>query len=880
LRELDMLKAAGVGGVEINSIKFPDTSDPLNYKEMNWLSDEWMGMIKVALKGAKERGMICDIIMGSGWPFGGEFLSKDQQTQMMALGTKNVTGPQTLQLKRTELLTIVDPPVSFKNKNAYKDLTFMRLAPAALSDVAQAVNLDSKINDEDITIEVPAGDHVLYFLVKITGYMEVIYGAPGASGPVLNHYNKQAVELYLNRMSDAIKAKIGPMGNFFRSVFTDSLELQGANWCDDMLDEFKSRRGYDLQPYIPFILFKTGSQGKALNLIYGSTFSPELKEKLERVRYDFETTRIALFKERFLETFVDWCKQNGVLSRVQAYGREYHPLESSMLVDIPECETWIRAYVGEELKEYNYSQGRAYSEVNKFVSSGARLTGKKLISCEEITNTSVVFNASLERIKMTGDQSNLSGVTHSIFHGFNYSPKEAPFPGWVRYGTFFNERNPLFPYFKLWFNYKGRLSAVLQRSTLYANIAVMHPLADLWSKFGAPWDPFPERAYPPYMHNVWETIQQNGDGCDYVSEKILQQASFKNGKLSYGPRTYNWLMVVDVDSMLVDTAKALSRYAAAGGTIVFVETEPHQSPGLKNHETADKEVADIIAAAKRNYAKNIVDYPAPAADSTMIKWYQGLQQRLGIKAIMETDNPHSSVSQVHYQHEGNDIFFIANYSQDNRHTFNAKFNVPGGRTAWFWDMETGKKYLHPTNGAKNKLHISLGPAESRMIVFETSSIGETHTFPDPETAVAKEINPAWTLTLDHIDKTHKTVKLDKLVDFKDDDNLKGFAGVAVYQQHLQVGNAAKFKYLNLGKVHGVAEVIINGKNLGVKWYGDRIYPVSGILKSGTNVITVKVTTTLGNYMKTDLPENKDTKKWLSKQPLNPMGMLGPVQLMA
>ena len=40
VRELDMLKSLGIGGVEINSIRFPETADPLNYKEHEWLSDE------------------------------------------------------------------------------------------------------------------------------------------------------------------------------------------------------------------------------------------------------------------------------------------------------------------------------------------------------------------------------------------------------------------------------------------------------------------------------------------------------------------------------------------------------------------------------------------------------------------------------------------------------------------------------------------------------------------------------------------------------------------------------------------------------------------------------------------------------------------------
>lgn len=879
LRELDMLKEFGVGGVEINSIKFPDTSNPLNYKEMDWLSDEWMDMIKVALKGAEERGLICDIIMGSGWPFGGEFLKKDEQTQMLALGTKNFTGPQKVTISRSELLKIVGPPVSHKRENAYKDLTFLRLTPAALNSTDGAIDLDNKINDEVITIDIPEGDHVLYFLVNITGYMEVIYGAPGASGPVLNHYSKKAVELYLNKMSDAIKAKIGPMGKFFRSVFTDSLELQGANWCDDMLDEFKKRRGYSIKPYIPFILFKTGSQGRPLDEVYGAKFSDDFKANLERVRFDFETTRIELFRERFLETFINWCKQNGVLSRVQAYGREYHPLESSMMVDIPECETWLRSHIGEDLKEYDYSQGRAYSEVNKFVSSGARLTGKKLVSCEEITNTQVVFNATMEKIKLTGDQSNLSGVTHSIFHGFNYSPPEAPFPGWVRYGTFFNERNPNFQFFKLWVAYKSRLSAVFQKSTLCSDIAIMHPLADLWSKYGVQWDPFPERAYPPYVHNIWEGIHQNGGGCDYVSENVLQKSTFKNGQLTYGPRTYKLLMIVDAESIHPDTAKAISRYAAAGGMVVFVENEPHKSPGLNNHAPADQQVADIIKAAKINYPKNMVLYPAPDVNGTIIEWYKGLKAKLGIKTYIEIDTPHANVSQVHYQYNDADIFFISNYSQNNRLEFNAKFNVPAGKTAWLWNTETGKRYLYPTNGAANKLQVSLGPAESRLIVFDHHTQGEKYVFAHPDRTTARAVDTPWKLTLNHTNKTKKTITLNSLVDFKDDENLKGFAGVAVYEQELKVTNLNKAKYLDLGKVHGVSELIINGKSLGVKWYGERLYPLAGMLKQGNNLITIKVTTTLGNYMKTMLPGNKDTIKWLKKQPMYSVGMLGPVSLM-
>ena len=74
LRELDVMKKAGIGGVEINPIAFPGGTDPVGYEEKTLFEDDWLDMLEIALVGAKERGIICDMIVGSGWPFGGEFL--------------------------------------------------------------------------------------------------------------------------------------------------------------------------------------------------------------------------------------------------------------------------------------------------------------------------------------------------------------------------------------------------------------------------------------------------------------------------------------------------------------------------------------------------------------------------------------------------------------------------------------------------------------------------------------------------------------------------------------------------------------------------------------------------------------------------------------
>ena len=68
-RELDLMYKAGIGGVEINTIAFPG-GDTLGCPALPWLSDPWLDMVQTAIEGCHKRGMVADIIVGSGWPYG------------------------------------------------------------------------------------------------------------------------------------------------------------------------------------------------------------------------------------------------------------------------------------------------------------------------------------------------------------------------------------------------------------------------------------------------------------------------------------------------------------------------------------------------------------------------------------------------------------------------------------------------------------------------------------------------------------------------------------------------------------------------------------------------------------------------------------------
>ncbi|MDR2858984.1 MAG: hypothetical protein LBV64_01140, partial [Mediterranea sp.] len=631
LRELDVMKDAGIGGVEINPIAFPG-GDDLAIPSLPWLSPEWIEMVKVALKGAAERGMICDTIVGSGWPFGAEFLTREEQTQLLTLSGRKVQGPAVVKLNTADLLKDSSPRVN-KYKDAVEEIYALYLAPVSMDSFKAPVKLPFA-GEETISVNVPAGEHILYSLVKVTGFQAVINGAPGAAGPVLNHYNQEAVEKFLNRMSDNLFPAIKDLKPF-RAMFCDSMELEGANWCRDFPAEFKRRRGYELEPYLPFILFRVGGMGTPINSGDITQLSGIAAEEVSRVRYDFIITCLDVMRDRFLIPYTKWCNKHGFKSRVQTYGREFHPLEASMEIDIPECETWLWAH--DNSSNRDFANNPTYTNVNKFVASAAHYSNKNIVSCEEVTNTNVVFNATLERIKITGDQSNLSGVNHSILHGFNYTPLEVPFPGWVRYGTFFNERNTWWSFFKLWAAYKARVSTIFQETEAFADIAVMHPLADMWTTYGTVRDPFPEKHFPSYQYKVWESIHKNGNSCDYTSEGIIQKSVAENGFLRYNKRKYHTLILIEVETMMPATAVKLADFVKKGGKLIFIEKEPYKSPGLtKNYKANDKKVAQTIASIKQSYRSQVFKVSAPA-DNDVIGWFKGIQQQCGIRPYMQID---------------------------------------------------------------------------------------------------------------------------------------------------------------------------------------------------------------------------------------------------
>jgi hypothetical protein len=881
IRELHLLKEAGVGGVEINPISFPSTGDTLGKKSLTWLSDEWIDMLQVTFAEAKKLDMTCDLIVGSGWPFGSESLQGEERAQVVIINAEKLEGPTVYESSQFNIFKTIDPGVTDPNSSRTFEILSLKLVPDPMSGLDQVIEFSDKRKDEIIRIDIPAGKYVFYALVKVNSFANVINGAPGAAGHILNHMDKAAVRKYLDHMSDTIQKKTGPLSKHLRAFFTDSMELEGCNWTGDLAEEFKKRRGYDVMPYLPFTMFKVGRLGGVIDDKYGAVKTPEFAEVVKRVRFDFELTKAELLRERFTDTFLQWCRDQQVKSRAQAYGRGFFPLETTIGYDIPEGESWttnwLKHKLGEEMSDEDYRRGRGYTMINKFVSSAAHLTGKRVVSCEEMTNTYIVFNATLELLKIGSDQSIMSGITHSVWHGFNYSPPDAPFPGWVQYGSYYNENNNWWPYFRYLNEYKARISAVLQNTDTYTDIAILPATYDLWGDMGVQTDPFPEKLNIPYTSIIWESINKTGGAADYTTEIVIKDSTIKSGKLCYGPKKYGTLILVEVTGMNPETLGKLYDFVSSGGRILCIEKYPEKSLGMTDYKEKDQQVKQWIEKLKA-FQDRFILVKRPA-DNKFLEWYKEVMVKYDIPHYLEIENPDRFVMQNRYQGDDHsEILFFNNAHKFDSHKTKVTFSkeITKGRHGWIWDTESGERFrIDPVN---NQFELELGPAESRLIVFNKEKDGPKWT-PAPLTAVnAKTVEGGWDVEFQHSrEKWVKTIKMESLKDLKETDFVN-FTGTAVYRKKVEFAGL-KTTFINLGQVHGVSEVFVNGKSCGVKWYGRRIHNITPLLQNGANDLEVRVTTIMGNYMKT-LKDNPTAQKFTmlktKDQPIQSMGLVGPV----
>lgn len=138
------------------------------------------------------------------------------------------------------------------------------------------------------------------------------------------------------------------------------------------------------------------------------------------------------------------------------------------------------------------------------------------------------------------------------------------------------------------------------------------------------------------------------------------------------------------------------------------------------------------------------------------------------------------------------------------------------------------------------------------------------------------------------------VTFDKLEDWtkRSEEGIRNYSGIAVYRKVFdlpsEIRNLKSGMHIDLGVLHVMARVRLNGRDLGVIWCPPwRVKIPVGLLKEQGNELEVTVANTWGNRLYADagLPEEKRLTRVEGRMyerakstGLKPAGLVGPVQL--
>ena len=279
-------------------------------------------------------------------------------------------------------------------------------------------------------------------------------------------------------------------------------------------------------------------------------------------------------------------------------------------------------------------------------------------------------------------------------------------------------------------------------------------------------------------------------------------------------------------------------------------------------------------------------------------WLEPDLTRIGIEPdFLQINTPEESTASFawHHRRTGDvDLYFISNQSGSGQ-SAELSFRTSGRRPE-LWNPLTGSINPNPEWFMENgwtMLDLQFPPGGSLFVVFREPTQDLAGEYPDPLLKEVLLLDSAWEVTIDPAKAgPFKPVMMQQLSDWQtmEDPAVRFYSGTAVYKTRFRLDEDAAApdasSYLDLGTVHDVAEVILNGSPCGVAWTIPMRVEVTGKLRPGKNELSIEVTNTWANRLIGDhLGHSADPPVWtrapyrLGDGPLLPAGLLGPVTLL-
>jgi hypothetical protein len=421
-------------------------------------TEPWWKLVKHAAEESKRLGMTMGLFNGAGYATsGGVWITPELSMQQLCWSQKPVhgkSGKQEIELSRPKVDLHANarfPSYNPKNgkieifeiperKTFYKDIAVLAMpakdtvAKGSVIDLTPLMTPDGKLE-----WDAPEGDWIIYRFGHTTMGSQVQPAQWQAAGFECDKMSTEAVGFHLDHVINEIKEHLGDLvGKTVDHVYFDSYEENDATWTPKMREQFSSRRGYDLLPYLATFAGRT----------------IEGREQTDRFRLDFAATVQDLYRDVYYTTIAKKLKAVNLKFLSEPYGGPWRTDEVLPLISNVMGEFWTH--------DGTYSP----YELENVIGS-LRKSDRNILAAEAFTGQPADsrWNETPAWLKPVGDEAFCAGVNKMILHRFVQQPwddKYLPGATMGQWGTHFDRTQTWWKPAKAIVAYWQRCQAILQ----------------------------------------------------------------------------------------------------------------------------------------------------------------------------------------------------------------------------------------------------------------------------------------------------------------------------------------------------------------------------------------------------------------------------------
>jgi hypothetical protein len=802
-KDLEAMKEVGIGGATIFNLSsaVQETQAPTLNNPWPWQtyrSPAYWKAIEFACQESERLGIELGLHNTVGYSTtGGPWIDEDKGMKRLIYQEVKIEGGKklTIDIPKPEMLAYKGWGASKKCPTKYDEIVVVAVPGDSIAAHTKIYNL-SKNYDKNgkIVWKAPKGRWSI-FRIGYASTMSCPHPVPDELiGKVMevNKIDSEYTAYHWNQVLIPLKEHIGQyFGKCFRHVLIDSYEAGNQNWSRNFKSDFIRLKGYDPDEMLPFAVV-----GKNDTLICD-------KDKATRFNWDFSDVIAQLYQKNGWQVAKDKLSKLGLQLNHEPYTGPFSTIAGAALADIPMGEFWTHGT----------------GMINKMVTAGARAAGRSIIGAEAFTSapTNSMWTEDPAMLKKTTEGAFASGVNRLYLHQWvhqafddRYQPGMSM--GW--WGTHFSRYQPWIKPGKAYFAYIGRCQYLLQQGEQVIDFLALNEAPDLMT----------------------DAITTN----DFLNSRII----VSNGDvvLSSG-RRYRIMHFPQSTAMLPEILDKLAWLVENGATVVA--QKPSASPSLTNYPQCDEQVKVKADNLWSRYAGKRI---FPTREEAM----------RAISLTPDYQNTEGNASVVHRHSADGDIYYIGNLN-------NRKQNVAvslriSGMLPELWNAENGERTILENwkyDGGRTVVSLTLEPYQSRFIVMrrQATSLETAQGSAEKSSAMTASmiVNGKWNVRFDPKLDSAFTLTMDSLRDFSEsvDDRVKYFTGTATYEKIVKLTAkqlSSSRIMLNLGEMNDIAELTVNGVNVGVLWYPPYTVNITKYLKKGKNLIGIAVTDNWANRM--------------------------------